>query len=134
MTAKKLIRNVMAAFIVALAIILAVVIFRGVEESKMVEEPSEPAPQTKVDVTLQKVRYTETSEGVRKWTLVADGVEYWREKEMSRLENVEITFYRQDSDNDVILTAREGKFHLEMHWWHAVHFALWNRLELLEKP
>jgi hypothetical protein len=26
-----------------------------------------------------------------------------------------------------------GKFHLEMHWWHAVHFALWDRLELLEK-
>ena len=21
-----------------------------------------------------------------------------------------------------------GKFHLEMHWWHAVHFALWDRL------
>ena len=20
-----------------------------------------------------------------------------------------------------------GKFHLEMHWWHSVHFALWNR-------
>ncbi|MBE3131877.1 MAG: glycoside hydrolase family 65, partial [Acidobacteria bacterium] len=27
----------------------------------------------------------------------------------------------------------EGKFHLEMHWWHAAHFALWNRLPLLEK-
>ncbi len=26
-----------------------------------------------------------------------------------------------------------GKFHLEMHWWHAVHFALWNRTEFLEK-
>jgi hypothetical protein len=26
-----------------------------------------------------------------------------------------------------------GKFHLEMHWWHAVHFALWDRLELLER-
>jgi hypothetical protein len=25
-----------------------------------------------------------------------------------------------------------GKFHLEMHWWHAAHFALWNRLPLLE--
>jgi protein-glucosylgalactosylhydroxylysine glucosidase len=24
-----------------------------------------------------------------------------------------------------------GKFHLEMHWWHAAHFALWNRLPLL---
>jgi hypothetical protein len=27
----------------------------------------------------------------------------------------------------------EGKFHLEMHWWHAAHFALWGRLPLLEK-
>ena len=26
-----------------------------------------------------------------------------------------------------------GKFHLEMHWWHAAHFALWGRLSLLEK-
>jgi hypothetical protein len=27
----------------------------------------------------------------------------------------------------------EGKFHLEMHWWHAAHFALWGRIEMLEK-
>jgi hypothetical protein len=26
-----------------------------------------------------------------------------------------------------------GKPHLEMHWWHAVHFALWGRIDLLEK-
>lgn len=26
-----------------------------------------------------------------------------------------------------------GKPHLEMYWWHAVHFALWNRIELMEK-
>jgi hypothetical protein len=26
-----------------------------------------------------------------------------------------------------------GKSHLEMHWWHAVHFALWGRPELLER-
>jgi protein-glucosylgalactosylhydroxylysine glucosidase len=26
-----------------------------------------------------------------------------------------------------------GKFHIEMHWWHAVHFALWGHPELLEK-
>ena len=26
-----------------------------------------------------------------------------------------------------------GKFHLEMHWWHGVHFALWDRLEMLER-
>ncbi|MFC3197858.1 hypothetical protein ACFOET_09560 [Parapedobacter deserti] len=26
-----------------------------------------------------------------------------------------------------------GKPHLEMHWWHAVHFALWGRPDLMEK-
>ncbi|WP_257669680.1 hypothetical protein [Parapedobacter tibetensis] len=26
-----------------------------------------------------------------------------------------------------------GKPHLEMHWWHAVHFALWDRVDLMEK-
>jgi hypothetical protein len=26
-----------------------------------------------------------------------------------------------------------GKFHLEMHWWHGVHWALWGRLPLLER-
>lgn len=26
-----------------------------------------------------------------------------------------------------------GKEHLEMHWWHAIHYALWGRPELLEK-
>lgn len=26
-----------------------------------------------------------------------------------------------------------GKYHLEMHWWHAAQFALWNRLPMLER-
>jgi protein-glucosylgalactosylhydroxylysine glucosidase len=26
-----------------------------------------------------------------------------------------------------------GKPHLEMHWWHAVHYAQWGRAELMEK-
>ena len=26
-----------------------------------------------------------------------------------------------------------GKFHLEMHWWHAAHFAMWGRTDLLER-
>lgn len=25
-----------------------------------------------------------------------------------------------------------GKYHLEMHWWHGVHFALWGRPELMQ--
>ena len=25
-----------------------------------------------------------------------------------------------------------GKFHLEMHWWHSVHFALWDRYDMFK--
>ena len=26
-----------------------------------------------------------------------------------------------------------GKYHLEMHWWHAAHFPMWGRAHLLER-
>ena len=36
-------------------------------------------------------------------------------------------------ESGLTFNSWEGKFHLEMHWWHAAHFALWNRLPLLER-
>jgi hypothetical protein len=36
-------------------------------------------------------------------------------------------------ESGLTFNSWEGKFHLEMHWWHAAHFALWDRLALLEK-
>lgn len=37
------------------------------------------------------------------------------------------------AETGLVCNSWYGKFHLEMHWWHAAHFALWNRLPLLEK-
>jgi len=31
------------------------------------------------------------------------------------------------------VSSWRGRFHLEMHWWHAAHFALWGRGDLLER-
>jgi hypothetical protein len=36
-------------------------------------------------------------------------------------------------ETGLTLNSWYGKFHLEMHWWHAAHFALWNRLSMLER-
>ncbi|MGA0567373.1 hypothetical protein ACO2Q7_08585 [Rathayibacter sp. KR2-224] len=36
-------------------------------------------------------------------------------------------------ETGLTLNSWSGKFHLEMHWWHAAHFALWGRPELLER-
>lgn len=35
-------------------------------------------------------------------------------------------------ETGLVCNSWHGKFHLEMHWWHAAQFALWNRLPLLE--
>ena len=34
-------------------------------------------------------------------------------------------------ETGLVANSWQGKFHLEMHWWHAAHFAPWGRPELL---
>ncbi|GAB3419553.1 hypothetical protein GCM10027569_46570 [Flindersiella endophytica] len=37
------------------------------------------------------------------------------------------------AETGLVTNSWRGKFHLEMHWWHAAHFALWGRAPLLER-
>ncbi|MDQ0676658.1 hypothetical protein QFZ30_000040 [Arthrobacter pascens] len=34
-------------------------------------------------------------------------------------------------ETGLVCNSWRGRFHLEMHWWHTAHFALWNRTGLL---
>jgi hypothetical protein len=36
-------------------------------------------------------------------------------------------------ETGLTLNSWYGKFHLEMHWWHATHFALWNKPQHIDK-
>ncbi|MCA9239852.1 MAG: hypothetical protein KDA37_06620, partial [Planctomycetales bacterium] len=36
-------------------------------------------------------------------------------------------------ETGLLCNSWHGKSHLEMHWWHAAHFSLWGRHELLER-
>jgi hypothetical protein len=36
-------------------------------------------------------------------------------------------------ETGLVTNSWQGKFHLEMHWWHAAHFATWGRPWLLER-
>ena len=36
-------------------------------------------------------------------------------------------------ETGLTMNSWHGKFHLEMHWWHAVHFPLWGRAQLFER-
>ncbi|MCL2595783.1 MAG: hypothetical protein FWD83_09720, partial [Promicromonosporaceae bacterium] len=37
------------------------------------------------------------------------------------------------AETGLMLNSWRGKFHLEMHWWHAASLPLWGRPELLER-
>lgn len=37
------------------------------------------------------------------------------------------------AETGLLCNSWYGKFHLEMHWWHSVHFAAWGRFHLFEK-
>lgn len=36
-------------------------------------------------------------------------------------------------ESGLVNNGWNGKFHLEMHWWHGVHYALWDRWPLFER-
>jgi hypothetical protein len=36
------------------------------------------------------------------------------------------------AETGLLCNSWYGKFHLEMHWWHSVHFTAWNRFPLFE--
>ena len=36
-------------------------------------------------------------------------------------------------ESGLVNNGWNGKFHLEMRWWHGVHYALWDRWSLLER-
>ncbi len=37
------------------------------------------------------------------------------------------------AETGLLCNSWYGKFHLEMHWWHSVHFTAWGRFPLFEK-
>lgn len=37
------------------------------------------------------------------------------------------------AETGLLFNSWYGKFHLEMHWWHSVHFAAWGRFHLFER-
>lgn len=36
-------------------------------------------------------------------------------------------------ETGLVCNSWRGKFHLEMHWWHAAHFPMWGRPDLLRR-
>ena len=49
------------------------------------------------------------------------------------LTQVQCSGFLPPQETGLTFNSWYGKFHLEMHWWHSVHFALWQKEHILEK-
>jgi len=62
----------------------------------------------------------------------------WRELERrivlsQYLEAIQAAGSLPPQESCLVNNGWNGKFHLEMHWWHGVHFAWWDRWPLFER-
>lgn len=49
------------------------------------------------------------------------------------LTKIQCTGFAPPQETGLTYNSWFGKPHLEMHWWHSLHFALWGRIEYLEQ-
>jgi hypothetical protein len=102
------------------------------------EQPNEEIPDFKAAQASSEVAWA------RYWTeggaIDFSGSTDPRAKELERrvilsqyLTKIQCTGDLPPQETGLTMNSWYGKPHLEMHWWHGVHFALWDRLALLEK-
>ena len=75
-----------------------------------VETAKEPA--TSADLKLDRVRYTETREGVKEWELEAISAQYFKEESTVFFDKVKATFFGKNGQR-YVLVGEKGKFNTQ---------------------
>ncbi len=105
------IRQILALVIIAATLAVAGTIALKAYRSMRVGTLLPSLPKN-IDVSLQKIHYTETKGGVKKWDLVADKGEYDKVKEAILLNRVSFEVTMSGTTGNVVLTADRGTYHV----------------------
>jgi LPS export ABC transporter protein LptC len=101
------VRRVLALLTLLAVIMLGLVVWRHVQQAPVQEVLEALSPE--IDLALDNLNYTETQDGRKRWTLVADRAEYLRGNNLVRLTPVQLTFYEAGAFGDLNLTADHGE-------------------------
>lgn len=104
-------RNLLALSILVLAGSLVFVVGKNFRKDTPGEILETITPN--VDLSLQKLDYTETRDGVRRWSLQADSAAHNLAEGVARLDDVTLTFYDSRGGGDVTLTGDSGELKTE---------------------
>ena len=89
----------------ALSAAIAVKAYRGMRSGPLL-----PSLPRNIDVSLQKIHYTETKDGVKKWELLADKAEYDKAGEIVRLSGVRLEIAQAGKTGDIVLTSARADY------------------------
>jgi len=107
------IRQILALVIIAATLALAGAIalkaYRGMRSGPLL-----PSLPKNIDVSLQKIHYTEIKGGVKKWDLVADKGEYDKAKDLVLLTGIRLDIASAGKTGGVVLTADRGNYHTKV--------------------
>ncbi|PLY03643.1 MAG: LPS export ABC transporter periplasmic protein LptC [Desulfuromonas sp.] len=100
-------RVFLAGFILLLAMLLTALVVGNLRQ----RQPDVVADfvRPNADLAMQKVNYTETRDGQRKWSVQADSATHDREQNMTRIHNVRIVVFGREQ-GDILATAESGSF------------------------
>lgn len=103
------IRRFLALAIILAAVAIVVAITLKIRQGKTPAEMLHRLPGN-VDVALQKIHYTETKAGVKKWDLLADRAVFDKKSEIVHLTGVRLVVAAGGKMGDIILTADRADY------------------------
>lgn len=98
-------RSLLAMALVVLSAALALTVSRNLQRA--LPEDLLEGKVGSADLALQQIDYTETQDGIPRWTLQADSAAHEVSEGVTRIENIRLTFL-DPKQGDVVLTARQG--------------------------
>lgn len=103
------IRQILALVIVAATLAVAGAIalkaYRAMRSGNLI-----PNLPKNIDVSLQKIHYSETRDGIKKWDLVADKADYDKVNDIIHLANVRLVVLGAGESGDITLTADRADY------------------------
>ena len=110
MTKSNKIRQLLALFVVVASLSITAAIVLKVYWGKGTEGLLRKLPQN-IDVSLQKIHFTETGDEKKKWDLVADKAEYDKKRELTHLTGVRLVVTGSHATGEITLTAPVANYH-----------------------
>lgn len=103
---RQLLALVIILAVLALAAAIALKAYRGMRGGSVL-----PSLPKNIEVSLQKIHFTESTGGKKKWDLLADKAEYDKSGEVVRLTGIRLEVAAAGKTGDIVLTSERAAYY-----------------------